>query len=290
MENKIIETAKKVLKEPKIKYRLLGGMSNYTYVVESENELYTVRILGDYAELFVNREEEKFHLNLFKDLNITNETIYFNVETGEKISKYVKGDILTQIDYKPHLKEISEVLKTIHNSKIKSKYDYNLFKRLNFYESINIKKHLSPSYFKLKNDLFELYESTYSKFEKVLTHGDAQRSNFIVSEDKVYIVDFEFSGNNDPFYDISGFGNNNFSDGLDLLHVYLDGNVTNEDLKRYYYYKIFANTQWYLVALFKHDKGMSESLKIPFDKVSLKYLDEALKLKGEMDEIDNRWS
>lgn len=286
MEKQILKTARKVLKNPKVKYRLLGGMSNYTYVVESENKLYTVRVLGDYAQLFVDRQEEQHHLKLFEQLGITNETIYFNVETGEKISKYIKGNILTQIDYKPYLHEVSQILKKAHNSGIKSKYDYDLFKRLNFYESINNKGHLDPKYFILKQQLLELYNNVYSKYDKVLTHGDSQRSNFVVGENRVFIVDFEFSGNNDPFYDISGFGNNNFADGLDLLNVYLDGNVTNEDLKRYYYYKIFANTQWYLVALFKHDKKMSEALKIPFDKVAESYLSEALKLKGEMDAID----
>lgn len=286
MEKQILKTARKVLKSPKVKYRLLGGMSNYTYVVESENNLYTVRVLGDYAQLFVDRQEEQHHLKLFEQLGVTNETIYFNVETGEKISKYIKGDILTQVDYKPYLQEVSQILKKVHNSGIKSKYDYNLFKRLNFYESINNKQHLDSKYFILKQQLLELYNNVYSKYDKVLTHGDSQRSNFVVGENRVFIVDFEFSGNNDPFYDISGFGNNNFADGLDLLNVYLDGNVTNEDLKRYYYYKIFANTQWYLVALFKHDKKMSEALKIPFDKVAENYLSEALKLKGEMDAID----
>lgn len=286
MEKQILKTAKKVLKNPEIKYRLLGGMSNYTYVVQSEGNLYTVRILGDYAEFFVNREEEKHHIKLFESLNITNETIYFNEETGEKISKYIEGDILTQVDYKPYLIEISNLLKKIHNSGISSKYDYDLLKRINFYESINAQEHLREEYFIIKQQLFDLYNKTYSKFNKVLTHGDSQRSNFVVGKDQVFIVDFEFSGNNDPFYDISGFGNKNFGDGLDLLEVYLNGNVTNEDLKRYYFYKIFTSVQWYLVALFKHDKGMSEALKIPFDVVSEKYLNEALKLKGEMDKID----
>lgn len=286
MENNILKIASQILENPQIKYRLLGGMSNYTYVVNSNNNNYTVRCLGEYAEYFVDRKEEEYHIKLFESLNITNQTIFFDVKTGQKISKYIEGDILTQIEIEPHLEKVSNLLKTIHNSNIKSKYNYDLFKRLDFYESINDKTHLQDSYFKIKHELKKLYDNIYSKFEKTLTHGDAQRSNFILAKDKLYIVDFEFSGNNDPYYDIAGFGNNNFEDGLKLLEVYLDGKVTKDDIKRVYFYKIFTNIQWYLVATFKHDKGMSETLKIPFDTVSFKYLNEALRLKGEMDKID----
>ncbi len=288
MEQKIMQIAAKKLDHPKVLYRLLGGMSNYTYVVSSNEKKYTVRSIGDYASYFVNREEEKHHIALFESLGITNKTIYFDLESGEKISEYIEGDISTEVDIKPHLKEVSDLLKKVHNSGLKSKYDYNLFKRLDFYESINEKSHLNEAYFKLKKELKHLYDTIYVNYPKVLCHGDSQRSNFVIGKDKVYIVDFEFSGNNDPFYDIAGFGNKNFDDGINLLHVYLDGKVTNKDLKRLYYYKIFQSTQWYLVALFKHDKGMSESLKIPFDQVSVKYLTEALRLKEEMDKIDER--
>ena len=38
MEDKILDAALKALKDPKIDFRLLGGMSNYTYVIDSKNK------------------------------------------------------------------------------------------------------------------------------------------------------------------------------------------------------------------------------------------------------------
>ena len=38
--------------------RLEGGMSNYTYVVETRGKRYTYRVPGKYAEKFVDRVEE----------------------------------------------------------------------------------------------------------------------------------------------------------------------------------------------------------------------------------------
>ncbi len=286
LESKILVAANKVLENPKIAFRLLGGMSNYTYVVISKGQKYTVRILGEDANLFVWREEELEHIKMFEKLEVTNETIYFDLKTGIKISKYIDGQILSAVDYKPYLKDISKLLKSIHCSEKLSKYDYDSFGRLKKYESINDYHHIDQRYFVLKAEMLKLYETHFHKYKKTLTHGDSQRSNFIMGKDKLYIVDFEFSGNNDPYSDIAAFGNNNFQDGIDLLKQYVGKEPTKQDYQRLYFYKILQSIQWYLVALYKHDHQMSEKLKVPFDKVAQHYLSSALKLKGEMDNIE----
>ena len=65
METTILKAASLALKDPIIEFRLLGGMSNYTYVVKSEGKLYTVRILGEHADKFVWRHEEKISSSVF---------------------------------------------------------------------------------------------------------------------------------------------------------------------------------------------------------------------------------
>ena len=284
MEDKILDAALKALKDPKIDFRLLGGMSNYTYVIDSENKKYTVRILGEHAEKFVWRHEENYHIPLFEQLGITTHTVYFDDKTGIKISEYIEGDILSHLNPLDHLEEVAEILHKIHDSNLNSKYDYELFERLHKYERIN--HSLTEEYYNLKNEMLHLYESHYSKYPHVLTHGDSQPSNFIIGKNKNYIVDFEFSGNNDPYYDLACFGNIDFSHALALLEVYLKRPPTKEELKRLHYYRIFQCLQWHLVAKFKHEVGMSETLKIPFDKASLKYLNLAISLKGGYDSID----
>ena len=284
VETTILKAASLALKDPIIEFRLLGGMSNYTYVVKSEGKLYTVRILGEHADKFVWRHEEKYHLQFFEKLGITSHTIYFDDQTGVKVSEFIEGQILSHINPLDHLEEVANLLHTIHDAKLQSNYDYQLFERLDQYEKIN--HHLTKEYFDLKNEMIHLYQSHYSKYPHVLIHGDAQPSNFIIGKDKNYIVDFEFSGNNDPYYDLACFGNIDFSHALALLEVYLKKKPTNEALKRLYYYRIFQCLQWHLVAKFKHEVVMSETLKIPFDKASLKYLHLALSLKERYDLID----
>lgn len=270
-----LEKAKNVLnaEEVTIKSRLLGGMSNYTYVVEADNNLYTLRILGENAEKFVNRHEETNNIKLFESLNITNQTIYFDEETGLKISKYVEGTPLSETD--PNLypyKKIAEVLKTIHNSKITNTNEYEPFERLDKYE-----KHIidlgfvHPERYNYLRKYFNLFKDYLESGEKVFCHGDSQPSNFIFNGDEVITVDFEFSGLNDPIYDIACFSNIRLEDGLKLLKAYY-GVITEENYLKFYLWRCFQAFQWYNVAMYKDLMGLSKKLHIDFKKVSENYL------------------
>lgn len=256
----------------KIKERLLGGMSNYTYVIEVKDKLYTLRILGEGANLFVCREKEEYNLNVVKDLGITNETIYFNQESGVKIANYIEGKPLQTIDYEI-LKQVSQIFHKIHDSGLLAKTDFGLEERLNDYEKYV--KVIDPKYFKLKKWWQELYYNKYQNNQKVFCHGDGQKSNFIVTKDKLYIVDFEFSGNEDPIFDIAVFGNNNFDDALNLLPIYLNRKANKEEIDKLHFYRMQQALQWYSVASFKEESGMSTKLKIDFKAVALHYLNEA---------------
>ncbi|MGI6359757.1 MAG: phosphotransferase [Acholeplasmatales bacterium] len=278
----ILTASKKYLKKPKIEYRLLGGMSNYTYVVSDNNKKYVVRVLGKDANLFVHRNEEAYHIKMFENLNITNKTLYFDLATGVKVTEYVKGDILSQINTLDYLSEVSDILKIIHNSP-KSKYDYDLFNRLVEFEAIN--KDIPKVYYEIKAWALKEKETTYKNVKLTFTHGDSQPSNFVVGKDKVYVVDFEFSGNNDPYYDIACFGNIHFEYALALLDVYLGRKANAKELKRLYYNRIIQALQWSLVAKYKHEVGMSEELQVPFDKLMNDYLNLGLKLKNEYEHL-----
>lgn len=284
MEKLIRELAEQVLGiGVTVKSRLLGGMSNYTYVIEKDKELFTFRLPGENAFHFVDRNIEEKNIQLAESLGITNHTIYLNKETGIKIAKYVEGEILSTLDRHKHLDKVADVLKVIHDSGLKAENDYGLLERLSKYEGLLDK--LNPKYLELKNAWLQLYEK-YRHVTKVLTHGDAQPSNFLIIDNHALIVDFEFTANNDPYYDIACFGNIDFKDAIALLDEYLNHEVTSEATKRLIYNRYFQCLQWHLVATYKHNIGLSEKLHIPFDKVALIYLEKIDALIKQLNELE----
>ena len=175
IENKVREVLG--AKEVAVDHRLLGGMSNYTYVVIADGARYTFRVPGEYAEYFVDRELEKANLALMEKLGITNETVYLDTESGIKIARYVEGSPLSTLDSTQYpYKEAAEILKIIHESPLRSPADYDPFTRLARYEGyVRNLGYVHPKHYdKLKEEFFN-YRSYLEAQERVLTHGD---SNF----------------------------------------------------------------------------------------------------------------
>ncbi len=258
--------------------RLMGGMSNYTYVIKVNEKLYTFRIPGKKAEKFVDRTVEEFHINLVADLELNNKTVYLDVKTGYKIAEYIEGTPLHELNPLEMLDEAAKVLHKIHDSNKKSKYDYDILKRLELYESYTFEYGYvhSERYNTLKARFLAYKDKYMDDSLLVLTHGDSQISNFVVLEDKTMkLMDWEFTGNNDPFYDIACFGNNDFTHALALLPVYLGHTPTTDEYNRLYFFRTFQTLQWHNVALYKEFIGLSNDLGVDFMFIANLYLDKA---------------
>ncbi len=264
--------------------RLMGGMSNYTYVIKVNSKLYTFRIPGKKAEKFVDRVVEAHHIGLVETLELNNNTIYLDVKTGYKIAEYIEGTPLHELDPLDYLDQAAEVLHKIHESDLISDYDYDILGRLSKYENYTFEYGYvhSERYNKLK-DKFLSYKDKYMDPSKlVLTHGDSQVSNFVVTDSELRLMDWEFTGNNDPYYDIACFGNSNFDHALALLPVYLKKTPTVEEYNRLYFFRAFQTLQWHNVALYKEFIGLSKDLGVDFMFVANLYLDKAERFLGSI--------
>ncbi|WP_025724643.1 choline/ethanolamine kinase family protein [Acholeplasma granularum] len=287
IEERIIKTACHVFNLPaddiKIDSRFKGGMSNYTYLIYVKNHPYVIRIIGEGGEHLVNPHTEKTHLKTIETLNISSDVVYFDVKTGIKVSKYVEGTPLSVEMSDEDYHDVAKILKKLHDAKLTGA-DYDLKGRLRRYEKL-LKTLPSPHYYQLKMAWLTLYDNYYINYPKVLCHGDAQRSNIVKGNDKTYLLDWEFTGLNDPYYDIASFGNIDFKDAEKLLEIYLERKPSSKDYERIRFYRMYQVLQWHIVASYKHEIGLSEKLHLDFKMIAEKYLnfaDYLLKLiKGE---------
>lgn len=262
--------------------RLLGGMSHYTYLVSVLGVKYTYRKIGPAGNLYVNRQDELDNMKRIVDLDINNETHFFDVVTGVKVAKYVEGTVLSQTNYEKHLDSIVAVLKKMHSSQVKATKNFDFIKRLSLYESFNVTQ--DPRYLDLKLKWLKIFHHHYEQSPKVLCHNDAQRSNMVITHDgKLYLLDWEYAGNNDFYYDIASFGNVDFIDAVVLLERYLGRKPSLAEHNHIRFYRMFQALMWHQVAKYKDQIGLSEKLKINFNLYQKHYLNLALKLYEEME-------
>ncbi len=263
----IEERLKKIDSKYEIISRFMGGMSNFTYKVKDDKEnLYVYRFPGRKNYNFVNYDEEKIHLKEIEKLNISNEVVFLEPSEGLKISKYVEGEnIGDDVD----LELVSSILKKLHNSDVKFK-DYDHLGRLKKYETLHTND--MEEYFKLKEEFLKIYDTYLKKHIKYPAHNDSQVANFIQTPSgDIKLLDWEYAGVNDYIYDIACFGNADFNMAKKLLSVYED-DVNDEKLIRLYGWRMFQCLQWFNVASFKEDIGLSKDLGVDFKMVSKKYI------------------
>ena len=265
--------------------RLEGGMSNYTYVVETRGKKYTYRVPGKFAEKFVDRVEEWDNIQEVNRLGLNNATSYVEIISGEKLAEYVDGTILSDTDVVSYNQLSVAALKKIHNSDLKFK-DYNAFKRLDDYERYCREMGFThpKEYIALRQKLNEM-QRAHADVKKVPCHCDYQPTNLVLSGDKLYVLDWEFAGMNDPFYDIACYGNAGFDKALSLLEAYVEHTPTREELQRLYFHRSFQCLQWYNVAIFKDRVGLSRDLNMDFNEVAAFFFNMAKDLANEYDNL-----
>lgn len=275
--------------------RLEGGMSNYTYVVQTRGKKYTYRVPGKYAEKFVDRVEEWDNI---QDLNrfqvasgreqtviLNNATSYVEVISGEKLAEYVEGTILSDTDVVSYNALSVAALKRIHGSDMHFRA-YNAFGRLADYERYCREKGFThPREYVALREQLEMMRDAHAAVPMVPCHCDYQPTNLVVADDKIYVLDWEFAGMNDPIYDVACYGNAGFDKALSLLEAYVGHKPTSEELRRLYFHRSFQCLQWYNVAIFKDRAGLSRDLNMNFNEVATFFFGMARDLAAQYDTL-----
>ena len=276
MKQEYFDLLQKVLgKDVEVLSELLGGMMNEAYIVKSGNEKYVYYISTEQANEMVDRKLEQETQNIAFTLGLTSENVYFDLEKGIKINRFLEGDSLNHIEEFDY-KKVAKLLANYHNSSKKASAYYDPLGRLE-----NYKKEALTHTSKFAENFEDLYKIVQKNRDFLLSqkvglaHNDAQRSNIVKSGENYYLIDFEFAANNDPIYDIATFGNGSALEGKKLLEEYEKIVSVKDGLKRYALWRIDISLQWYLVALIKHYRGEGEIHGIDFLAVGKHFLNVA---------------
>ena len=281
MKQEHLSLLKKVIGEDAVvESELMGGMMNEAYIVCSKKGRFVYYISTAQANEMVDRPLEKETQNIAFSLGITSENVYFDLENGIKINRFIEGNSLNRIDEFDY-KKVAELLVKFHSSKKKASVYYDPLGRLENYkkEAETHTKEFDANF----QDLWEIVQKNRGFLLSqplALSHNDAQRSNIVKGlDDKYYLIDFEFAANNDPIYDIGTFGNGDALEGKRLLEEYEKLVPVKDGLKRYALWRIDISLQWYLVALIKHYRGEGKIHGIDFLAVGKHFIGVALEAK-----------
>ena len=68
----------------------LGGMTNQNYLVKTTNKQYIVKFFGKGTEKLINRQDEKYNLELLKDLDLDVKNLRLRLIQGQSRPNLIK--------------------------------------------------------------------------------------------------------------------------------------------------------------------------------------------------------
>ena len=262
MEKLIKEKIASLLSEEEdiLSVEQLGGMTNQNYLVKTTANQYIVKFFGKGTDKLIDRKNEKFNLELLKDLKLDVENYLFDIEAGIKVNQYIENaETLDSATIKTKFEKISPILQTIHASGKELKGEFAPFEEIKKYETLIQGEISYPNYEAVRKSVFSLKnELEKIGVDKKSCHIDLVPENFIEGPDgHLYLIDWEYSSMNDPMWDLAAlFLESEFTpeEEADFL-AYYEGDKTPVSREKIRIYKILQDIIWGLWTIYKEENG-----------------------------------
>ena len=238
----------------------LGGMTNQNYLVKTTNKQYIVKFFGKGTEKLINRQDEKYNLELLKDLDLDVKNYLFDIEAGIKVNEYIESAItLDSTSIKTKFDKIAPILQTIHASGKELRGEFAPFEEIKKYESLIEEKIPYANYEAVREEVFSLEKRLADLgVDRKSCHIDLVPENFIESpQGRLYLIDWEYSSMNDPMWDLAAlFLESEFTHQEEeaFLSRY-ESEQTPVSREKIAIYKILQDAIWSLWTVYKEEQG-----------------------------------
>ncbi|WP_129600122.1 phosphotransferase [Anaerophilus nitritogenes] len=186
---------------------LKKGMTNCSFRFSCKDKKYIMRVPGKGTDKLINRRNEYEVYRVLKEEGISDKVIYISPDTGYKITEFLDNARVCDPFNINDVKLCMKFLRKFHESKLNVEHTFDIFKQIEFYESLWDGK---PSIFVDYSETKKKVKSLKPIIESLprdwtLTHIDAVPDNFLVIDDEVCLIDWEYAGMQDPHVDIAMF-------------------------------------------------------------------------------------
>lgn len=220
------------------------GLTNDIFVGYIHGKKVALRIPKEEIEHLSTFDNEEHVLPLIKSLHLDVNEILFDPITRIRITEWVENakEFKDCTDSNKIIR-VARLLKKFHNAQIVTHNEFDCISLLTEYRD-NIKHHLfdlSPFYYVIE-DIKNISNPHY------LCHNDLVSGNILFTNERDYLIDYEYAKDNDPLFDImSFFTENNITDASSrnsFYHAYFDQPLTVQQIDELTKYERFHNLLW----------------------------------------------
>ena len=232
---------------------MTGGLTNKNYRVEVENQTYFVRIPGARTELLaVDRDSEYHSTKSAADAGVGPRVRHYLPDHKVMVLEFLNGRTMSIETFRdPAMPErIAQSLKKLHAG-ARCLNDFNMFRLVEFYMGIVEQNgvRIPDGYRSNMTVLGEIERAVQvNSLDTVPCNNDLLAENYIDDGQMLWLIDFEYSGNNDPCFELGNTCQElqyNEEQYASLCAAYF-GEPRSNLLARMYLYSIMSDLGWTL--------------------------------------------
>jgi thiamine kinase-like enzyme len=224
---------------------------------------YLLRLPGKGTQEYIDRAAEKQDALAAAAAGVSATVLHFDEQSGVMLAQYINGVTLNTARFKDpgSVRRSAEALRTLHQSDCSFTRRFEVFEQIDEYLGLidKLDAKVPNGYEAVRDEASDVRRILQSKpVELVPCHCDPLAENFIDTGEKVFIVDWEYAGNNDPMWDLGDLsveGEFDATQDLLLLDTYFRGNTPPEKAGRMVAYKMLCDLLWTLWGVVQHANG-----------------------------------
>lgn len=232
---------------------LSGGLTNRNLKVSTPGGDYVARISSNKSSLLaIDRQSEYENSKIAAGIGVGAPVFDYLPEVGLLVIGYLPGKTYSSLDVSNNLSRIASTCRVLHKAEPFTR-DFDMFVIQQNYQKL-----VTESGFRFPNG-YHQYASHLSKMKSALAvldegrvpcNNDLLPANFIDDGKKIWLIDYEYSGNNDACFELGNIwseANLPFSALEELVTAYYGG-PRPEKLARAWLFSLLAKYGWTLWA------------------------------------------
>ena len=242
----------------------LNSFTNLSYKLSAHGGTYVLRVAGKGTSAYIDRGAEEHNARIATEAGLNAEVLFFDTEDGTMLSRFIEGPHMDRLEFRRDPTAPARAalaLKRLHSIGRVFNSRFGPFAPIDYYTELLAK---------LRSPLPDVYGAVRREVEAVRTvlgavsvptapcHNDTCPENFVEVGRRIYLIDWEYSGMNDPMWDL---GNLSTEAGFDpeqdrrMMEAYCGGAVPPGLYDRVVLQKAMSDYFWGLWGIVQHANG-----------------------------------
>jgi len=245
--------------------RLGGALTNVSYKVTTGGAAYVLRLAGKGTSDYIDRTAEEHNARVASAAGVNAKVLYFDARDGTMVTRFVEGVSMNAgegfgLDSGAPIRA-ARALERVHRLGRVFESRFDVFAAIDDYLGL-LREQRTP----LPEDYYEVGRKARavrraleaSPALLVPCHNDPWPGNLLDADGRIYLIDWEYSGMNDPMWDLAdlsveaGFGP---EQDRTMMEAYRGGTVSPALYSRLEIYKAMSDLHWSLWGFVQHAKG-----------------------------------